>query len=42
MTDIDPDGPDSLEPVRVYCDMISQNGTGVTVIGRFTADTTEN
>ncbi|KAK6991172.1 SCO-spondin [Biomphalaria glabrata] len=35
MADIDPDGPTlySLEPVSVYCDMVSNNGTGVTVLG---------
>ncbi|CAL1543552.1 unnamed protein product [Lymnaea stagnalis] len=35
MADIDPDGPGdlTLEPVVVYCDMKSRNGTGVTVIG---------
>ncbi|XP_071117871.1 A disintegrin and metalloproteinase with thrombospondin motifs adt-1-like isoform X2 [Haliotis cracherodii] len=34
MADIDPDEAEGLlEPTRVYCDMTSQNGAGVTVIG---------
>ncbi|XP_046330803.2 A disintegrin and metalloproteinase with thrombospondin motifs adt-1-like isoform X14 [Haliotis rufescens] len=34
MADIDPDEAEGLlEPTRVYCDMTSQDGAGVTVIG---------
>ncbi|XP_067679122.1 A disintegrin and metalloproteinase with thrombospondin motifs adt-1-like isoform X3 [Haliotis asinina] len=34
MADVDPDEAEGLlEPVRVYCDMTSENGVGVTVIG---------
>ena len=30
--DIDPDGEGDLEPFSVYCDMVNNNGVGVTVI----------
>ena len=30
--DIDPDGEGHLEPFSVYCDMVNNNGVGVTVI----------
>ncbi len=34
MADIDPDGAaGDLEPTRVFCDMTSEGGVGVTVIG---------